>query len=90
MVSSSATPFLNPGNPPRNTLNDLIMSKVALPFQQMMKRASRTDQPSDSDSQGEIFSYNRQFGIQILKPPSMYHATAAFHFLDHASHLAGL
>ncbi|EYC03459.1 hypothetical protein Y032_0094g2771 [Ancylostoma ceylanicum] len=44
----------------RGTLNDLIMSKVALPFQQMMRRASRTEQDSDSDSQISEYSDSDQ------------------------------
>ncbi|KAK6740678.1 hypothetical protein RB195_008872 [Necator americanus] len=39
-----------PSSSGRSTLNDLIMSKVTLPFQQMMKRSGRPEEDSDSDS----------------------------------------
>ncbi|KAK6032049.1 hypothetical protein OSTOST_01783, partial [Ostertagia ostertagi] len=35
----------------KGSLNELIMSKVTLPFQQMIRRSSRLEENSDSDSQ---------------------------------------
>ncbi|XGW33288.1 hypothetical protein V3C99_017613 [Haemonchus contortus] len=63
----------------KGSLNELIMSKVTLPFQQMIRRSSHIDENSDSDSQeysdsdgNNVNDFNEE-ELQLLSFVNAYH-----------------